>query len=81
MILYAVWGILQGIFQFINGFFFSIGGASAAKALHHRALKNIFRAPSSFFDTTPLGMSSKWLSARHIVFEDKTSVNHIALTK
>ncbi|GJJ74211.1 ATP-binding cassette, subfamily C (CFTR/MRP), member 1 [Entomortierella parvispora] len=55
MILYAVWGILQGIFQFINGFFFSIGGASAAKVLHQRALQNIFRAPSSFFDTTPLG--------------------------
>jgi len=57
MVLYAVWGILQGIFQFVNGFFFSIGGASAAKVLHQRALQKIFRAPSSFFDTTPLGMS------------------------
>ncbi|KAF9921984.1 hypothetical protein FBU30_007941 [Linnemannia zychae] len=55
MILYAVWGIAQGIFQFINGFFFSIAGAQAAKVLHQRALKNIFRAPTSFFDTTPLG--------------------------
>ncbi|KAF9120571.1 hypothetical protein BGW39_011263 [Mortierella sp. 14UC] len=55
MILYAVWGIAQGIFQFINGFFFSIAGANAAKVLHQRALQNIFRAPSSFFDTTPLG--------------------------
>lgn len=55
MILYAVWGIAQGVFQFINGFFFSIAGANAAKVLHQRALQNIFRAPSSFFDTTPLG--------------------------
>ncbi|KAK5808060.1 P-loop containing nucleoside triphosphate hydrolase protein [Linnemannia elongata] len=55
MVLYAVWGIAQGVFQFINGFFFSIAGANAAKVLHQRALKNIFRAPSSFFDTTPLG--------------------------
>ncbi|KAG0069645.1 hypothetical protein BGZ89_002459 [Linnemannia elongata] len=31
MVLYAVWGIAQGVFQFINGFFFSIAGANAAK--------------------------------------------------
>ncbi|KAG0299227.1 hypothetical protein BGZ98_010242 [Dissophora globulifera] len=55
MILYAVWGIAQGIFQFINGFYFSLAGARAAKVLHQKALQNIFRAPSSFFDTTPLG--------------------------
>ncbi|KAF9372450.1 hypothetical protein CPB97_001258, partial [Podila verticillata] len=55
MVLYAVWGIAQGIFQFINGFYFSLAGARAAKTLHQKALKNIFRAPSSFFDTTPLG--------------------------
>ncbi|KAF9325126.1 hypothetical protein BGZ91_002564 [Linnemannia elongata] len=42
MVLYAVWGIAQGVFQFINGFFFSIAGANAAKVLHQRALKNIF---------------------------------------
>ncbi|KAF9914155.1 hypothetical protein BX616_008850 [Lobosporangium transversale] len=53
--LYAAWGIAQGIFQFINGFYFSLAGARAAKVLHHKALKNIFRAPTSFFDTTPLG--------------------------
>ncbi|KAG0212661.1 hypothetical protein BGX28_005857 [Mortierella sp. GBA30] len=53
--LYAAWGLAQGIFQFVNGFYFSLAGARAAKALHHQALKNIFRAPSSFFDTTPLG--------------------------
>jgi ABC-type multidrug transport system fused ATPase/permease subunit len=55
MTFYAVWGVAQGIFQFINGFYFSVAGAKAAKVLHHRALKNIFRAPTSFFDTTPLG--------------------------
>ncbi|KAF9938627.1 hypothetical protein BGZ67_010647 [Mortierella alpina] len=53
--LYAAWGLAQGIFQFVNGFYFSLAGARAAKVLHHKALKNIFRAPSSFFDTTPLG--------------------------
>jgi ATP-binding cassette subfamily C (CFTR/MRP) protein 1 len=58
MILYGVWGILQGLFQFINGFYFSLAGAAAAKVLHQRALKNVFRAPSSFFDTTPLGKSN-----------------------
>ncbi|KAG0329331.1 hypothetical protein BG000_000100 [Podila horticola] len=55
MVLYAVWGIAQGVFQFINGFYFSLAGARAAKNLHQKALQNIFRAPSSFFDTTPLG--------------------------
>jgi ABC-type multidrug transport system fused ATPase/permease subunit len=55
MIFYAVWGLAQGLFQFINGFYFSLAGARAAKVLHHKALMNIFRVPSSFFDTTPLG--------------------------
>ncbi|KAF9357787.1 hypothetical protein BGX34_009218 [Mortierella sp. NVP85] len=55
MIFYAVWGLSQGLFQFINGFYFSLAGARAAKVLHHKALMNIFRVPSSFFDTTPLG--------------------------
>ncbi|KAF9203578.1 hypothetical protein BGZ49_006268 [Haplosporangium sp. Z 27] len=55
MTFYAIWGISQGVFQFINGFYFSLAGARAAKVLHNKALKNIFRAPSSFFDTTPLG--------------------------
>ncbi|KAF9581339.1 hypothetical protein BGW38_001686 [Lunasporangiospora selenospora] len=53
--LYAAWGISQGIFQMISGFYFSFAGAQAAKTLHQQALKNIFRAPTSFFDTTPLG--------------------------
>ncbi|KAF9086556.1 hypothetical protein BGX27_003172, partial [Mortierella sp. AM989] len=55
MIFYAVWGIAQGVFQFINGFYFSLAGARSAKVFHQKALKNIFRAPASFFDTTPLG--------------------------
>ncbi|KAF9352484.1 hypothetical protein BGX26_009716 [Mortierella sp. AD094] len=55
MIFYAVWGLAQGVFQFINGFYFSLAGARAAKVLHQKALQNIFRVPSSFFDTTPLG--------------------------
>ncbi|KAF8927650.1 P-loop containing nucleoside triphosphate hydrolase protein [Dissophora ornata] len=55
MIFYAVWGIAQGVLQFISGFYFSIAGARAAKALHQKSLQNIFRAPTSFFDTTPLG--------------------------
>ncbi|KAG0223167.1 hypothetical protein BGW42_006079 [Actinomortierella wolfii] len=55
MIIYAAWGIAQGIFQFVNGFFFSVGGANAARVIHQEALQNIVRAPTSFFDTTPMG--------------------------
>ncbi|KAF9413974.1 hypothetical protein BGZ94_000549 [Podila epigama] len=55
MLLYAAWGLAQGVFQFINGFYFSMAGARAAKNLHYKALQNVFRAPTSFFDTTPLG--------------------------
>ncbi|KAF9973525.1 hypothetical protein BGZ73_003215 [Actinomortierella ambigua] len=55
MILYAVWGLAQGFFQFSTGFFFSIAGANAARAMHQVALQNIVRAPTSFFDTTPMG--------------------------
>ncbi|KAF9163643.1 hypothetical protein DFQ26_002301 [Actinomortierella ambigua] len=55
MSLYAVWGIAQGVFQFITGFYFSVAGANAARVMHQVALHNIVRAPTSFFDTTPMG--------------------------
>jgi ATP-binding cassette, subfamily C (CFTR/MRP), member 1 len=31
------------------------GGITAASSFHHQMLKRVLRAPSSFFDTTPLG--------------------------
>ncbi|CAG8815953.1 13829_t:CDS:2, partial [Racocetra persica] len=33
----------------------NIGGVKAAKRLHNNAIRRVLRAPTSFFDTTPLG--------------------------
>ncbi|CAG8704303.1 27994_t:CDS:2, partial [Dentiscutata erythropus] len=52
---YCAWGAAQGIFSIICGIVFSYSGVNAAKNLHRNAIKRVLRAPTSFFDTTPLG--------------------------
>lgn len=52
---YAALGISQAICNFMVSFCFSIAGVTAAKSLHSHAVRSIFRAPMSFFDTTPIG--------------------------
>nr|KAJ3413496.1 hypothetical protein HK105_002059 [Polyrhizophydium stewartii] len=48
-------GAFSAITNFIYGVFFAFKGTRAGRVLHESALKNIFRAPVGFFDTTPLG--------------------------
>ncbi|CAJ0887453.1 10050_t:CDS:10, partial [Entrophospora sp. SA101] len=52
---YFAWGISTGFFGLAMGVSFAISGVVAAKRLHNSALKRILRAPTKFFDTTPLG--------------------------
>ncbi|CAG8625397.1 12375_t:CDS:10 [Gigaspora margarita] len=52
---YCAWGAAQGIFGLLCGVAFSYSGVKAAKRLHNNAIKRVLRAPTSFFDTTPLG--------------------------
>ncbi|CAG8836536.1 6097_t:CDS:2, partial [Gigaspora margarita] len=52
---YCAWGAAEGIFGILCGIVFSYGGVKAAKKLHNNAIKRVLRAPTSFFDTTPLG--------------------------
>ncbi|CAG8496995.1 12244_t:CDS:2 [Dentiscutata heterogama] len=52
---YCAWGAAQGIFSVICGIVFSYSGVGSAKKLHNNAIKRVLRAPTSFFDTTPLG--------------------------
>ncbi|KAJ3128571.1 hypothetical protein HK098_003997 [Nowakowskiella sp. JEL0407] len=53
--IYVGLGVVQGIFSILSGVIFAYGGTKAAVKMHERALSKIFRAPSSFFDQTPLG--------------------------
>ncbi|CAG8602800.1 21542_t:CDS:10 [Gigaspora margarita] len=53
--IYCAWGVAQGIFSVLGGVVFSYAGVGAAKNLHNNAIKRVLRAPTSFFDTTPLG--------------------------
>jgi len=55
MAVYAALGISQAICNFMVSFCFSIAGVNAARSLHGHAVRSIFRAPMSFFDTTPIG--------------------------
>ncbi|KAL5504423.1 hypothetical protein ACEPAH_8498 [Sanghuangporus vaninii] len=54
-ILYAMLGIAQSLFLLLLGIAMDFLSDFASRNLHHDALHNIFYAPMSFFDTTPLG--------------------------
>ncbi|CAG8746147.1 2894_t:CDS:10, partial [Cetraspora pellucida] len=53
--IYCAWGAVEGFFGVLCGIMLSYGGVKAAKRLHDNAIKRVLRAPTSFFDTTPLG--------------------------
>jgi ATP-binding cassette subfamily C (CFTR/MRP) protein 1 len=55
MEVYFAWGIAQSIFRVLVGVTLSYAGAKAARTLHRNAIKRVIRAPTRFFDTTPLG--------------------------
>ncbi|KAK7017781.1 ABC protein [Favolaschia claudopus] len=54
-LLYALTGIAQTIFTFILGLLMDFFAVNVSAALHGGALGNVFHAPMSFFDTTPMG--------------------------
>lgn len=50
-----MWGFVQVLFNIIQGLYFAILALIASNTLHKNAVRSVFRAPVSFFDTTPLG--------------------------
>ncbi|KDR79020.1 hypothetical protein GALMADRAFT_244748 [Galerina marginata CBS 339.88] len=54
-VLYAALGISQAISTFLLGCCTDIFSYLASQNLHHDGIANIFHAPMSFFDTTPMG--------------------------
>ncbi|KAJ3116514.1 hypothetical protein HDU96_009500 [Phlyctochytrium bullatum] len=52
---YCVWGLSQTLATYLFGLFFAFSGTRAARTLHEAAAARIVRAPTLFFDTTPLG--------------------------
>ncbi|KAI0768143.1 ABC protein [Trametes elegans] len=53
--LYACLGVSQALFTFGVGVAMDEMGFFVSKNLHHDSIRNIFYAPMSFFDTTPMG--------------------------
>ncbi|KAG8899627.1 hypothetical protein FRB99_006523 [Tulasnella sp. 403] len=55
MAIYAALGVAQAIFTFALGGTMAVLSFYACVHLHRLAVENVFHAPMSFFDTTPLG--------------------------
>ncbi|KAG8878402.1 hypothetical protein FRB97_002483 [Tulasnella sp. 331] len=55
MALYAILGISQALFTFALGATMALLSFYACVNLHRQAVRKVFHAPMSFFDTTPLG--------------------------
>ncbi|KAJ6537690.1 P-loop containing nucleoside triphosphate hydrolase protein [Mycena capillaripes] len=53
--LYAVLGVSQALFTLVMGFLMDFFAVRVSRNLHHTTIVNIFHAPMSFFDTTPMG--------------------------
>ncbi|EIW84009.1 ABC protein [Coniophora puteana RWD-64-598 SS2] len=54
-IIYAFLGIAQALSMFLLGIAMDYMSYYVSRNLHHEAVRNIFYAPMSFFDTTPMG--------------------------
>ncbi|KAF8896584.1 P-loop containing nucleoside triphosphate hydrolase protein [Infundibulicybe gibba] len=54
-ILYAGLGLSQALFTFLLGIATDTLSAYVSQNLHQNSIRNIFYAPMSFFDTTPMG--------------------------
>ncbi|KAJ3058091.1 hypothetical protein HDU99_006972, partial [Rhizoclosmatium hyalinum] len=52
---YIAFALLMTAGTFAYALFFAYSGTRASKNLHEKALERILRAPTSFYDTTPLG--------------------------
>ena len=68
---YALLGLIQGIFTLASAYFFAIGAIYASRDLHKLLLLNIVRLPMSFFDKTPIGRIMNRFS-KDIYFIDET---------
>ncbi|KAG1828571.1 ABC protein [Suillus variegatus] len=53
--LYGCLGVAQAIFTFFPCIGMDIISSYVSQNLHHRSVRNVFHAPMSFFDTTPVG--------------------------
>ncbi|KAJ7440231.1 ABC protein [Mycena latifolia] len=54
-VLYALLGIMQAIFTYVLGILMDFFAVQVSRNLHRDAIVNVFHAPMSFFDTTPMG--------------------------
>lgn len=55
MLVYAVLGILMGLFAFLGTSMLNYATIKASRTLHENMMACMFDAPMSFFDTTPVG--------------------------
>lgn len=55
MLVYAGLGIGTAVLQFVREIVFTLMGMKAANNMHQKALTRVVHAPTSFFDTTPVG--------------------------
>ena len=73
---YAMYGLIEAIFNLLAGLFLSLGLIQASKNLHVQMLQRILRAPMLFFDTTPMVSSFNSLNYLFLLILNYSIVSH-----
>ncbi|KAJ3075759.1 hypothetical protein HDU98_006997 [Podochytrium sp. JEL0797] len=83
---YVAFAVLMTIGTLGYALFFAYSGTRASRVLHEKALARILRAPTSFYDTTPLGRIINRFSRdvdaidNNLAFSFRQLISQIAIT-
>ncbi|KAJ7100917.1 multidrug resistance-associated ABC transporter [Mycena belliarum] len=74
MAVYAALSFAQAIFLFLTSIAFTVMTLKASMSLFSTAMDHVFRSPSAFFDTTPMGRILSRLTKDQDTLDDELSI-------